>query len=448
MPLARRDFLLIGSGLLAQAACAGSAAERETVEAAARQPAAGAPRVGGFASWQAVRDLFDLDWSYLHMAGLLLTSHPTPVREAIAHHRRMLDRNPAVYIHQEWQKLDQVARRAAAAFLGADSGEVAMTDSTTMGLGLLYGGFRLRPGQEIVTTEHDHYVTHQALRFRSLRDGAPLRKVALFAVSAKATEEEIVGRLARAISPRTRLVAITWVHSSTGVKLPLRAIADRIAEANRGRDEADRVLLAVDGVHGFGIEDFRVDELGCDFFVAGCHKWLFGPRGTGLLWGRQREWKNVQPTIPPFEKEAFAPWIEERSEEPGQGGIHMTPGGFHSFEHRWALSAAFDLHQQIGRKRIEERIHALNGQLKEGLAKMRHVTLHTPGDRALSAGLVCFEVAGMKPDEVVEHLLAKRIVASATPYRTSYARLTPGLLNTPEEVETALRAVGELARAR
>ena len=80
----------------------------------------------------------------------------------------------------------------------------------------------------------------------------------------------------------------------------------------------------------------------------------------------------------------------------------MTPGGFHSFEHRWALDRAFGLHQEIGKARVAARIHELNCQLKEGLAGMPRVTLHTPRDAALSAGLVCFEVAGLRPDAVVD----------------------------------------------
>src|SRR5207247_9549928 len=82
----------------------------------------------------------------------------------------------------------------------------------------------------------------------------------------------------------------------------------------------------------------------------------------------------------------------------------MTPGGFHSFEHRWALGEAFRFHQRIGKPRIAERIHLLNRQLKEGLAKMSHIKLHTPLADNLSAGIVCFEVDGTTPAEVVSRL--------------------------------------------
>ena len=132
--------------------------------------------------------------------------------------------------------------------------------------------------------------------------------------------------------------------------------------------------------------------------------------------------------------------------EPGPAA-QFSPGGFHAFEHRWALAEAFRFHLAIGKERVEERVHALNGQLKEGLAGIGGVTLRTPLAAELSAGIVCFEVAGMAPEEVVARLRERRIVASVTPYATPYARLAAGLLTSPEEVEETLGAVRALAGA-
>jgi isopenicillin-N epimerase len=225
---------------------------------------------------------------------------------------------------------------------------------------------------------------------------------------------------------------VTWVHSGTGVKLPIRAVADVLARANRGRAEGDRALLAVDGVHGFGVENATVADLGCDIFIAGCHKWLFGPRGTGIVWAAPHAWGATTATIPSF------------SGSSPQSSA-MTPGGFHSFEHRWALAPAFRFHLDLTKARVEARIHELNRQCKEGLAKMKHVRLVTPRSDALSAGIVCFDVAGLSPQQVIERLGRKRIVASVTPYDVPYARLAPGLLTMPEDVDKVLEEIRALA---
>ena len=129
----------------------------------------------------------------------------------------------------------------------------------------------------------------------------------------------------------------------------------------------------------------------------------------------------------------------------GTPGGAMTPGGFHSFEHRWALAEAFRFHQRIGKARIAARTHTLNSRFKAGLAAMRHVSLRTPRSPSLSAGLVCFGVQGMPPAEVVDRLLRRGIIATVTPYADALARVAPSILNTPAEVDRTLRAIRALA---
>ena len=136
-----------------------------------------------------------------------------------------------------------------------------------------------------------------------------MRKVVLYDESATAPENEIVDRLRGALRPQTRVVGLTWVHSSTGVKLPLRAIGAALAEHNARR--SDTVLLVVDGVHGFGVEDEAIATIGLDFFAAGTHKWILGPHGTGIVWGRDGRWADMQPTIPAFQKELSDAWKQD-----------------------------------------------------------------------------------------------------------------------------------------
>jgi selenocysteine lyase/cysteine desulfurase len=258
---------------------------------------------------------------------------------------------------------------------------------------------------------------------------------------ARASAAAMAAAIGAALTPRTRVVAITWVHSSTGVRTPVREIAELIARANAGREPAQHILLCVDGVHGLGVEDVTMADLGCDFFIAGTHKWMFGPRGTGVVWGKADQWRLLRPTIPHFGAAAFEAWMKNGAPPPTTADM-MTPGGFHSFEHRWALGEAFDFHLRIGKAKVAQRIHELNRQCKEGLARLGHVKLHTPLGDDVSAGIITFDVAGMSPEAVVKHLHDKGIVASTTPYAVSHARLAPSLLNSPADIE---RAVAEIA---
>ena len=442
MAIDRRDFLA-RAGLTAGAALGVPACRTGSAETHGATPATSA---GPLHDWGAVRAEFLLSREHIHLALLLLTSHPRPIREAIERHRRALDENPVAYFEETFPQADGKVRAAVAGYTGGAADDIALTDSTTMSLAVLYGGLRLRGGDDVLTTTHDHYATHENLRLCLARAGStqPPRKVALYDQPALASEEEITARLIAAVNPRTRIVAVTWVHSSTGVKLPIRRLAAALEQVNRSREEQDRIRLCVDGVHGFGVEQESPAELGCDFFAAGCHKWIFGPRGTGILWGRPSAWKGHVGVIPSFEWAAYMDWMKGRVPE-GPAGPMATPGGFHSFEHRWALGEAFAFHQRIGRARVTARIHQLARQCKDGLAGMAHVKLHTPLADTLSSGLVCFEVKGLPSPEVVKRLHVRRIIASVTPYATAYARFSPGILNTPEEIETALREVRALA---
>jgi selenocysteine lyase/cysteine desulfurase len=322
-----------------------------------------------------------------------------------------------------------------------------------MGLGLLYTGLRLRRGQEILTTEHDYYVTHESVRMAAEERGATVRRIRLLGPGDLDPEgiavgaDEIAARIARQVQPATRVIALTWVHSGTGLKLPLEKIAAAVREKTARRPQADRPLLCVDGVHGFGVEDVGMDETGFDFFAAGCHKWLFGPRGTGVLWGRGEEaWSLHRPTIPSFlDSGLWSAWA--RGVAPGgrTTASRATPGGFKAYEHRWALGSAFDFLREIGRDRVAERTHALARRLKEGLIEIPGVRLITPLSQETSAGIVCFDVAGMSADAVVRRLADRGVVATVTPYATTYARLAPSIVNTPEEVEAAIAAVAEVA---
>ncbi len=397
-------------------------------------------------SWAKVKALFELDPRVAHLSSFFLCSHPRPVREAIERLRRDLDANPIRFFFENEERLEAATLQAAAEYMGVKPAEIALTDSTTMGLGLLYTGLKLRPQQEILTTTHDHYSTETSLRLLAERTGARVRSVSLYSRPETASLDQIVSTLSRSLRPTTRFVCVTWVHSSSGVKLPIRAMAAAIADANRGRAPKDRALLCVDGVHGFGAENTRVADLGCDFFIAGCHKWILGPRGTGLVWGSEQAWAEARPTIPTFDAPSFGMWMGVRPAAARPLAVQMTPGGFHAFEHRWALEEAFKLHGRIGQARIESRIHELNSRLKDGLASIPKVVLRTPRDAALSSGITCFEIDGLSAEHVATGLAQRhRVMASVAPYRTLYARLAPSLVNDDADIDAALRGVRALA---
>jgi selenocysteine lyase/cysteine desulfurase len=270
-----------------------------------------------------------------------------------------------------------------------------------------------------------------------------VERVALYDKPAQADAGEMVDRLVAAVTPATRVVAVTWVHSGTGVKVPVADIATALqAAATRAGNPPP--LLCVDGVHGLGSEATRVADLECDFFVSGTHKWLFGPRGTGIVWGRTEAWPQLDVVIPSFEPAGMIAWMGGTSSDPPQPGPRATPGGYHSFEHRWALAEAFAFHLAIGREAVSERVSGQATQLKEGLAEVDGVTVVTPASPELSSGIVCATVEGVDPVDAMQGLRDQGFVTSVTPYGDRYNRFGPGIVTTPDEVDALVEAVAGL----
>ena len=450
MTLNRRDFVAtVGLSLVAGTAS----------RAAAAREATAAPAVDGSSDWGAVKAEFGLSPEWLHFSQFYIVSHPRPVRAAIERLRGLLDADPFTTVEHgmgfdaflgEESREDPYpvrVQQAAARYVGARPQEIALTDSTTQGLALIYHGLTLKPGDEILCTTHDHYVHHEAIRLAAEKSGAKTRRVALYDDPANTPAEEMVARLKGAIGPYTRVVGLTWVHSSTGVKIPARALAQAVAEVNRARGESERILVVLDAVHGFGNQEEQIAHLGVDFAAAGTHKWIFAPRGTGIVWVPEKNWGRIRPTIPTFyDVEPYAAWEDQRPPKAPTSISWISPGGFKAFEHQWAMSEAFDFHERIGRKRIAERTAALNAQCKEGLAKIPGVKVFTPRDPALSAGLVCFDVTGVTGDQVVGWLAEKHIQITTAAYRIPYARVGTSILNTHEEVDRTLKEIRALTR--
>lgn len=376
--------------------------------------------------WTGFKQLFNQDPDYLHFSNFLVASHPRPVREAIERYRVQIDRNPGLAmdwdLQETWKREGQV-REWAGRYLKATPPQIALTGSTSEGLAMIYGGLHVRADQEILTTVHEHYATQNVLDFRARQQGTQVRRISLFESPSRVSVDEVLGNIQRAIRPNTRVLGMTWVQSGSGVKLPIGEIGTLVADHNRQRDERDRILYVVDGVHGLGVENLDFPDMHCDFFIAGTHKWMFGPRGTGLVCARDPENKYVTPMVPTFSEDKDFATI-------------MTPGGFHAFEHRWAADEAFKLHLQLGKAPVQARIHALNLEFKEQLQAHPRIELVTPQSSELSAGFTFFRVKGQDCEAVAAHMVRQRVVIDAVDRDVGpVIRTAPGLLNSSEEIQ-------------
>jgi selenocysteine lyase/cysteine desulfurase len=398
---------------------------------------------------------FELDRKLIHLNTMLIASPPRRVRDAIRAHQEAFNRDPAGYFFkrirangpvQAAHAVERVAQ-CAAEYLGlgifmrtnqvGGTSLIAQTESTTMGLALLANGIDMKVGDEVLISSHAFFSWRDAWKLRRDRGSIRYREFRLYGDPANTDlENEIIGNVENEVRDNTRVLALTWVHSSTGVKLPIRRICDRIQKINSSRASKDRIIICVDGVHGFGVEDRSFMDLACDFFVAGCHKWLFGPRGTGIICALPGAWCDVMPTVP-----SFLPMS-------APGAVH-TPGGVQNFEYKWALAEAFEFHLDMGKTAIEKYTHRMASRLKKGLASIAGVHVVTPMDECLSSGIVCCD-AGMDAKQAEDALRRAGIAASRSsedPDGKTLLRFSPSILNTEEEIDRTLNAVADITNS-
>ena len=388
--------------------------------------------------WAAVRKKFLLTDTEINLAGMGIAPHPAEVRKAIEAVRDEFDNHPWTYFVDNFADQELEQREAVSKYFGVSPRNVALTDGTTQGLALMYGGLRIDPGGEILTGDREFSYVYEILEARRRRHGTIARRISLFKNPRSASKAEILGAIERGICSHTRVLALTWVYSNTGVKLPIADIAALVNEINDFRAAEERILLCVDGVHGFGVEQETFEELNCDFFVAGCHKSAFGPRGTGIWCGKEAAWPRC---------DRIHPTSTSSTEGPGAAN---SPGGVHSYEHRWALKASLGFLTGIGKTEIYKRVHYLAGILKTELGKIQHVVRITPDCDDLSSGVVCFDIEGRDPFEVVSELRKRGIIATTSSIDASapgvrHARFSVEIFNSEQELATVLREVADIA---
>ena len=212
---------------------------------------------------------------------------PEPVLAAQHELRERLEAEPVRFLGRELPARLDAARQAVAGFLGADPDGFAFVPNATTGINTVVQSLRFEPGDELLTDDHEYNATINALRAAAERNGARV-VVARIPFPVKHPEQALEAILA-AVTDRTRLAMVSHVTSSTALVLP---IAETVAELDRrGID------TLVDGAHAPGMVPVDLDVLGAAYWTGNGHKWLCGPKGTGMLSVRADRRDRIHPLV-------------------------------------------------------------------------------------------------------------------------------------------------------
>ena len=376
--------------------------------------------------WSMVQRQFPLEEKLIYLNAANVCPASRPVMDRHLEYLRDFHANPSFQNRDKYVEMRESLRAKAARMLRVTADEIAVTRNTSEGSNIVVKGVTLKPGDEVIITEHNHPSNNDSWKVRARRDGFTVISVPT-PVPAR-NSADLLASVERAITPRTKVIAITQLTSTTGVLYPSREIA--ALARRRG------IWMHLDGAQTFGSLDVDLAGIGCDSWSTSAHKWLMGPLEAGLLYVRADRIPELWPSI------VTAGWADGL-----KGARKLEVFGQRDDPRVVALEAALDFVNLIGMANVESRVRTLALRAKSGLREIPAVELKTNMESDLSGGVVKFKLRNRPTKQVYDQLWERYRVASAiTPSGDAEGvRLSPHIYNTPAQVDGAVAAVKELA---
>jgi len=377
--------------------------------------------------WSLVAGQFPLRPGKIPMNAANLCPSPRVVSERVAELTRDEDSDVSNPNRTKFAVLLEESRKKAAEQVGVSPDEIALVRNTSEANNVINNGIALAPGDEVVLWEQNHPCNNVAWDVRAARHGFQVKRVSVPAAPGNAGE--IVKLFEAALTPRTKVLSITYVSNTSGFKLPAKELCSLARQ--RG------IHAHLDGAQVWGYLKLNLRDIGCDSFGASAHKWLMGPKEAGLLYVRKERIAHIWPNI------VSVPWGADSL------GGSVASRKFEALGQRddaclAAVGTAVDFHRIIGLENVEARTTELASALKAGLAKINRVKLVTPMSPEMSGGVVIAQVSDLdrqKTGALVKDLYDKYGVAGAA---TGGVRLAPHVYNTMADIEMAIRGMREL----
>jgi isopenicillin-N epimerase len=230
---------------------------------------------------------FELDPAYTHLNHGSYGAVPREVRLAQDQWRGRIEKNPTGFFQEEYPPLMRGAAAHVARRLGGEAKDWVFCENATQAVNGVLQSLDIKPGDELLTTSHAYGAVAKAMALTADRRGAVLR---VADVPALATgDDEIVAAIGAQLSERTRLLVVDHITSATALIFPVRRIAEIARVAG--------VPILVDGAHAPGQIALDAPVLGVDWYTGNAHKWLFAPRGCGVLWTHPDRQAVTRPTV-------------------------------------------------------------------------------------------------------------------------------------------------------
>jgi selenocysteine lyase/cysteine desulfurase len=376
--------------------------------------------------WHMVQRQFPLadDLIYLNAANVCPASRP--VMDRHLEYLRDFHSNPSFQNRDKYGAMRESLRGKAARMLRVSADEVAITRNTSEGSNIVVKGVDLKAGDEVIVTEHNHPSNRDSWKVRARRDGFLVKDVPV-PVPARSSQD-LYDAIEKAVTPRTRVIAITHLTSTTGILYPAREIA--ALARKRG------IWMHLDGAQSFGGLDVNLQDIGPDSYSTSAHKWLMGPLEAGLLYVRSERIAQLWPSI------VTAGWADDL-----KGARKFEVFGQRDDPRVVALESSLDFVNLIGMAAVEARVRSLATHAKTRLQDIPQVELKTNLEPALSGGVVKFRLRNIPTKRAYDTLWERhRVSIAMTPSGDSEGlRISAHIYNSMDQIDRVVAAVRTLS---
>ena len=377
------------------------------------------------AFWDRVKAQFPIRPGLTMMNSANLCPTHYPVLESLFGLTRDLDGDVSFQNRAKFAGTKDEARSRLAAYVGADPEEIAITRNTTEANNVIINGLDLGSGDEVLVWGENHESNLMAWEVRARRSGFSVKRVETPAepLSSEVLRDRFLGML----TPRTRVLAVSHVSNISGIGLPMKSICEECRTRN--------ILTLVDGAQTLGALNLDLHDMGCDFFTGSLHKWPMGPKETGLLYVRRGSADRVWPSVVGVGYDT----AEDK------GALKLETLGQRDDPAMAAIVPAMDFLESIGRDRIEARIRVIVARLRRGVETIPGVSILTPADPAINAGILIFSLPGITGSDAFETLYREHDIGSARAGLVDGVRLSPHIYNSLADADRVVDALKAIA---
>ncbi len=334
--------------------------------------------------WSYISQSYTVNQNIINLNNGGVSPSPKIVQEAVRRYNEMTNEGPSYFM---WRILDQgrePLRKNLALLAGCDPEEIAINRNATEALNTVIFGLDLKAGDEVIGTKQDYPNMIQAWKQRSLREGIKYTQLSFdFPIE---NDQQIVDAFEATINKNTKVLHITHIINWVGQIMPVAKLCAMAKKYD--------IITIVDGAHSFGLLDFKINDLGCDYFGTSLHKFLSAPIGTGMLYIKKENITKVWPLI--------------CNDNPKGDNIRKFETlGTRSFPLEQGIGEALHFHNAIGSQRKESRIRFLKNYWATKVMDMPGVRLHTSLKEEFSCSICGVSVEGKKPAELENFLFDK-----------------------------------------